>query len=368
MNLGKMKDLMDSSGVNAVVTVSPQNTYYTTGNYSLITKMLGAERLAIGIFPKQEQPVYLVSFIEELFARDESWIEDIRTYGFTEPPMKCVVDILSEKHSLDGKVAIELDFLPANLYQELTSLAPKTVFIDAADILSTLRIIKEEREIELLEFAAQAQRKAIEAAFEMARPGDTEKHVSELIMSNMLSLGFEEIVWTNVGTGSGTLRMHALPSERKLKIGDILRADCGGLIKGYYSDLARTYAVGQASEEQRQIFRALVRAQKAAIESMNVGTKISDVYNICKKTFEENYPAPFTAPFIAHGLGVVLHDAPIITAGNENRLEENMVINMEPVYFQPKAFYHVEDLVLVTYSGPKVLSGGTFDDELPIIK
>jgi len=368
MNLSKMQNLMRDRDISVLVTFSVENTYYTTGNYSLITKTLGNERLAISIIPSQGEPIYLVSVIEESLTRDETWITDIRTYGYTESHIKCLMDILYEKKLLDGQVALEMTALSADLYQELTALAPKTAFVDGTDILSTMRAIKDEKEIELLTVAAHAQRKAIEAAYEMARPGDTEKYIARLIASNMLALGLDTVVEVILGAGSSTLKVHALPSDRKLVSGDILRVDCLGQLKGYCSDLARTSVVGKASEDQRQVFRALVRGQKAAIDHMHVGAKISDVYNVCKKTFEENYPAPFTSPFIAHGLGLYVHEAPYVHPDNEGYLEENMVICVEPVYVHQDAFYQIEDLVLISSSGPKVLSDAKFNDEIAIIR
>lgn len=366
-NLARMRKLMDGEGVNALVATSVENVYHSTGNYNALSRLL-PERPPYAVFPRDGEPVYLVNTIEEDFARKESWIKDIRSWRIGESPAAVLFDILKEKRVLDGKIALEFLALPSVFYRELASLASKTVFVEAAKIFDKLREIKEKWEIDILTFAARAQRKAIEGAFALAEPGWTEKDISEMIGQRMLSAGFDEIGWRTVETGTGTLSIHELPTQRKLEHGDVVRADCGGRIKGYYSDLARMAVVGKPSTKQNAIHKALVLAQKETIKNMTVGAKISDVYSICKKTFEQNCDGKFIFPHIGHGLGVVLHDDPQMFPDNEARLEENMIINLEPVYVDPGvATYHVEDLVWVTAEGPKVLTGKLPDEELYVI-
>jgi len=364
----KIQKLMEDEDVNAVITTLVENVYYLTGNYNTILRLL-QERPSYAVFPRNGEPVYLIHTIEEDFARQESWIKDVRTWRTGgESPVAVLFDILKEKKVLDGKIALDLLAMPSVFYRELVSLVPKTVFVDSAKILNKMRKIKEKWEIDILAAGSRAQRKAIEGAFISAEPGWTERDLGTTIGKNMLSAGFDEISWLTVATGTGTLSGHELPTERKFQVGDMIRADCGGRIKGYYSDLCRAAVVGESSKKQKEIYKALVLAQKETISNMKVGAKVSDIYNICKKTFEQNCGYKFTHPHIGHGLGVVLHDDPQMNPHNEVRLEENMVINIEPIYSDPgEAKYHIEDLVWITAEGPKVLSGKLPDEELYVI-
>jgi len=367
INLTRMQKLMDDEGVKAVIATSVENVYHSTGNYNGLLRLL-PERPSYAVFPRDDEPVYLVNAIEEDFAKKESWIKDIRSWRIGKSPAMVLFDILKEKRVLDGKIALEFLALPSVFYREIASLASKTVFVEAAKVFNKLREIKEKREIDILTSGARAQRKAIEGAFALAEPGWTEKDISEMIGQRMLSAGFDEIGWRTVETGTGTLSIHELPTERKLQMGDVVRADCGGRIKGYYSDLARMAVVGKPSKRQKEIYKALVLAQKETINNMKVGVKISDIYNVCKKTFEQNCDGKFFFPHIGHGLGVILHDDPQMFPDNEERLEENMIINLEPVYVDPGvATYHVEDLIWVSSDGPKVLTGKLPDEELFVI-
>lgn len=131
------------------------------------------------------------------------------------------------------------------------------------------------------------------SAFAPAQPGWTEKDISDVIGKNMTSLGFNEIEFRRVGTGICTLNLHAEPSEKKLEPGDIVRGDCGRRVKGYHSDVTRMAVVGKPSERHRKICKFLVLTHKETIKNMNAGINISDVYNIFKRTFEQNYEGTF---------------------------------------------------------------------------
>ena len=365
--LTKMRKLMDDEDVNAVIATSVEHVYYLTGNYNMISRLL-PERPSYAVFLRDAEPVYLVNGIEEDFARKDSWIKDIRTWRIGESPATVLFDILKENRVLDAKIALEFLAMPSVFYRELVSLAPKAVFVDTAKMFNKLRKIKEKWEIDILTSCARAQRKAIEGAFAFAEPGWTEKDISKMIGQRMLSAGFDEIGWRTVETGDGTLSRHEQPSERKIQLGDVVRADCGGRIKGYHSDLARMAVVEKPSRRQNKIYKALVLAQKETIDNMKPGAKISDIYNVCKKTFEQNFDGKFDRPHIGHGLGVILHDDPQMFPDNEERLEEDMVINIEPIYVDPGVeAFHIEDLVWVTSDGPKVLTGKLPDEELFVI-
>jgi Xaa-Pro dipeptidase len=364
MDSARLRNLMDSEGVSAIIATSLENVYYSTGNYNLVLQVI-PDRPLFAIFFRDSEPAYLVNIIEEDFAKDESWIRDIRVWQAGRSPVATLVDTLKERGVLEGKVALELLAFPTVFYQELVSIAPKTVFVDASRIFGKLREIKESKEIELLEFAAVSLRKSMEGGLALTKPDWSEKKISEVIGQEMISLGFDEIAWRTAGTGTNTLNIHRLPTDRKIATGETLKSDCGGKVQGYYADLARMAVVGKPSEKQKAIYKAIVRAEKETIENLKVGMKISDVYKICKKTFEENYDATFRFPLFGHGIGVILHDEPQMVADNEQCLEENMVINIEPVHIDPGvAVYHVEDTVLVTSSGPKVLTGKLPDEEL----
>jgi Xaa-Pro aminopeptidase len=286
---------------------------------------------------------------------------------FKERPIQVLSKILA-KNTIRGKrIGIELRFLPALLFEELNSFFSGAEFVDVAEIFYRLRMVKDEKEIETLRLAAYATRKAIEDAFAISHAGTTEKEISKEIIKNLSDQGADEINWTSIETGARSMCLHALTSDVPLNIGDIVRVDCGALFRGYYSDVARTYAVGKPSKEQERIYRFMSIAEREVIKHMRPGVRCCDLYEMCKSILHQN-DVTFNLPHIGHGLGVDLHDEPVLSPVNESILEENMVINVEPVCVEPnKATYHIEDLVRITKGDPEILTGQIASEQIPVI-
>jgi len=367
MNLQRLRKLLEDNGVDAAIVLSPEYLPYSTGSVNAITKMV-RDRLSLAIFPKVGEPVFLVCNIEENQSKNDSWIKDVRSYiEFKESPIKALVDVLADKGLLGKRIGIEMGFLCAADYLMLGKLAPNTSFVDVTKIFNRMCMIKEKEEVEILQHAAICTRKAIEAAYLLAQPGYTEKQIADFVENQVLYAGADEIVWIAMGTGRNALFFHAWPSSVRLEKGDITRMDCGGRWRGYFSDVARIAVVGRPSDKQKKIYDVVLKVQRAVIEKMQVGTRACDLYFKCKDTYEKS-GLPFILPHIGHGLGTELHGLPILSPVDETPLEENMVINVEPIYVEPgEAVYHLEDLVLITSSGPKILTGAMSSNELFVI-
>lgn len=361
----KLREIMIQKDMDVLVAISPENVLYSTGANIITQKML-RDRLEISILPKDGDAVFVVCGIEESLARDESWIEDIRPYvEFKESPIRFLADVLLEKGLDKKKVGIELHYLSNKFYKELTDYLPNTQFYECKNIFDDVRMIKEPQEIEILAKAAKLSRKAVDAAFLTAKIGDTERHLSTEIMTNLMNMGMD---WSFMvlGTGARSMLTHPTPAYIPMKPGDIIRVDFGGILSGYQSDLARTAVIGKPSQVQAETYKKLANIQREVIEGMLIGTRFCDVYNKCKILFEKNN-LPFTMPHIGHGLGVDLHEHPIVNPLNESEIQENMIINIEPLVINGGFAYHIEDLIQITPYGPKILTESEMIDKIPVI-
>jgi Xaa-Pro aminopeptidase len=117
---------------------------------------------------------------------------------------------------------------------------------------------------------------------------------------------------------------------------------------------------GEPNQEQTRLYKGVVAGQQAAIEAIKPGIEVSRLYEACKAAFKE-HEVKFHFPHIGHGMGLELHELPMIvptSAGelSKMRLEEGMVLNIEPGYFLGKEGFHIEDLVLVTSDGYRPLT------------
>jgi Xaa-Pro aminopeptidase len=104
--------------------------------------------------------------------------------------------------------------------------------------------------------------------------------------------------------------------------------DFGGRFDGYCSDVARPAVGGEPTERHRDLYKALREIQRNSIAQMRPGVRASDVFNYCAKAFEQR-DFTFDMPHIGHGLGIGLHEYPLIEPRNVTRLKAGMVINIE---------------------------------------
>ncbi len=360
------KELMAKEGVDALVALSPENVLYSTGAY-IVTQKTIRDRLEIAIFSQKREPIFIVCGIEESGVKEQTWIKDIRPYvEFKESPVQFLVDALIEMGLEKGHIGIEKHYWDAYSYTELINALPDATFVECQRIFEDVRIIKDPDEIEILTKASLATRKALEAAFLTAKSGDTELDIAKQIKTNLMNQGADEIAFLVLGTGKRSMLVHPIPADITLSPGDIVKADYGGLFSGYYSDLARSVVVEKPSQIQVEVYKKLATIQKKIINAMKPGIRCCDLFNKCKELYEEN-GLPLDMPHIGHGLGLGLHEGPILNPLNEKKLQKNMVINVEPLVIVDEFCFHLEDLVLITDNGVKILTGAKMSDELPII-
>jgi len=363
----RMKKLMGKKDMDTVVALSLENVLYSTGAY-IMTQRAIRDRLEIAVLPKKGEPVFIVCKIEERLAKEETWIEDMRTYiEFKESPIQFLVTVLKEMGLEKGRIGIEQHYLTAYHHAELINAMPDAEFVECQNIFDEIQMVKEPGEIEILAKAAKGTRKAVDAAFISAKVGDTEKQLANQIIINLLNQGVDELSFMVLGTGKRSMYAHPTPGDTPLCAGDILRVDFGGLFSGYFSDLARTAVVGNPSPIQADVYKKLASIQKEVIYNLQVGVRFCDVYNKCEELYKEK-DLPFNMPHIGHGLGVGLHEHPIINPLNEEKVQENMVINVEPLVVYGDGAYHIEDLILTTKNNPKILTESLMSDKIPVIK
>lgn len=364
----KLKNLMNEMNIDAIVAMSLENVFYTTGAYILTQKIL-SKRLAMCIIPYETEPTLVVCSVEESLAKEQSKIRDIRSYiEFKENPIDVLCDVLKEKNMVKGKIGVEMDYLVYNYSTRLHELLPDIKTVDCAQLFDKARMFKTKEEIDLLEKAATSTKKAINAAFELSSPEDTEEMVAKKIMTFMLNSGADDILFSVLGTGRRSILTHPVPNQTKLKKGDIVKVDVGGVYSGYYSDVARNAIVGKPSRSVLEDFTKFANIQKKVIDSCRIGVKFCDLYKQCTDIYHKE-GLTMTMPHIGHGLGVGLHENPMINPFNQNKIEEGMVLNIEPISIdvEHSRGYHLEDLILCQKEGPKILTGDNLPHSLPVI-
>ena len=357
VKLERFGKALAQSDFDVVVAISPENSWYLS-EAVIDTQRTIPERLAIVAWSKGGAPVFIVCTNESIQARRDSWIADQRGYvEYRESPMAFLAEVLREQGAAKGRVGIEKRFLTAHFLEELVGLLPAARFVEVAPFFDRVRAVKTPDEIARLEAAALGTDRAIRTAFAEARPGVAEREIGVAMSSALVRNGAEFQGFQVLGAGLNTCSTHNRAGDYLLRRGDILRTDVGGIFPGgYYSDLARTICVGAAAGQQTDVYKALWDEHQRLIAMLRPGVACRELHASHKRAWEQR-GWPMVRPHIGHGLGIGLHEYPVLRPGEDAVLEPNMCIALEPNHMLPGVEkYHVEDLMLITEGAPRILS------------
>lgn len=356
LNEKRLRAALDASDLDVIVASSLENVYYSSGAF-LFTQRLIPDRLALVLYPRVGSETLIVCNIEESLSRKESWIQDVRAYvEFSEDPIEVLASVLRERSFTKARIGIETRHLVAADFERLKRELPAARLVSCDGLLNRVRSVKSLAELDVLQSAARATERAITAAWIGGDKDDTEKEVADRERSALLREGASSTMHCVVAAGSNSLFSHHAPARTKLRRGDIMRTDLGGLFDGYFSDVARTTSIGPATVKAADVYRTLWEVQRATIDRLRPGVTAGDVFRFCQSSCEKA-GLNFRDPHIGHGIGIMVHEWPMLEPNCTAELEAGMIICVEP-FIQESGIgaFHIEDLVLVTESAPVILS------------
>jgi Xaa-Pro aminopeptidase len=248
---------------------------------------------------------------------------------------------------------------------KLKSLAPLRRFEDAEPVISKFRARKSAAEIERIERASAVSVAAHRAAWKRIAPGLFEYQVAATTTYVLLDSGCEGNAYDPiVGSGPNATALHYSKNSRRLETGELVLMDVGAQCAGYATDITRTVPVsGKFSARQRELYDVVLGAQKAAIAAVKAGATLAELNKIARAYLDSHGKDLAGKPLgqylthrISHGVGLEVHDYP--AAGYTEPLEAGMVITIEPGLYIPDESIgiRIEDTVLVTDSGARVLT------------
>jgi len=226
-----------------------------------------------------------------------------------------------------------------------------------------LRLIKSPEEIELISEAARITDEAFMEICGMIKPGVTEEEISRELEFSMKKKGashasFDFIVASGV---RGALP-HGVATDKVIEEGEFVTLDIGAVYKGYHSDMTRTVAVGNISDELKNIYDIVSKAQMAALEAVAIGKTGAEIDQVARKNIADNGYGDYFGHGLGHGVGLDIHEGPRVSSASDTILEENMIITIEPgIYLPDVGGVRIEDLVVVEKTGARRLSLSTKD-------
>jgi len=263
--------------------------------------------------------------------------------------------------ALRGKqvIAIEADHVTVSDRKRLNNLLPTHLRLkNASSLVERARMVKDEDELAVIRSAVNLGAKLFDRALEVMRPGVKESDVAAEMEYAARRAGAEEMSFsTIIASGERSALPHGRASDKPIKPGGFAVCDFGVILDGYCSDQTRTVWVGSVSEDARVGYEAVLEAQLAAIAAVRPGVSVGEVDGAARKVLRKRGLGRYFTHSTGHGVGLEIHEAPRLAAGQKAVLQPGMVITIEPgVYFPGKWGVRIEDMVTVTARGCDVLT------------
>jgi len=221
-----------------------------------------------------------------------------------------------------------------------------------------LRRVKDADELALIERAAAIADSAMQSVVGDGLAGRTEAEVKRRIDDEMDRLGADDVSFpTIVASGPNAARPHHEPSRRVIADGDMVVIDMGAVVGGYRSDMTRTVAVGHVAEELRVMHAVVAEAQAAGLAAVRVGAAGASVDDAVRAVYRRHGTEHEYLHGTGHGVGLVIHETPIMGPSCTEVLAAGEVVTVEPgLYRVGVGGVRIEDLVEVTASGCRILT------------
>lgn len=302
-----------------------------------------------------------------------TWIDDIRTWSSPQPDddgvsllVDCVRDVAGS-----GPVGLPMGpethvRMPLRDIDRLRSRVGQ--FVDVTDIISKLRMVKSEREVDKHRHICGVVSDAFQELPNLLNTGMTERQAFAAFRSEILRQGADDVPYLVGATGpDGFDDIIRQPSDREIVDGDLLIFDTGSTFDGYFSDFDRNFAFTKASQKAKDAYRAVWEATEAGLEVVRPGATTTEIFNAMNTVLKANGSLGNDVGRMGHGLGMQVTEWPSHTASDHTVVQENMVLTLEPglVWAPGKAMIHEENIV-VRGDGPELLSRRAAP-ELPII-
>lgn len=277
------------------------------------------------------------------------------------PESGSLISALSERPELKSvkKIGFEKSITYSKLEVIKETLTNISEWKPTDDFVAEMRWIKTPAEIAGIEKAIEVAEKALIESKSFLRPGTTEIEFAAELEYNMRKGGSEKPAFDTITvSGKRSALIHGIPSDKEFETGDFITIDFGARVKGYHSDITRTFILGEPTAKQREIYELVLAAQKAAIDGLRAGMKGMEIDSIAREVITKAGYGEYFGHGLGHGLGLEVHDNQGIGAKSENIVPENSVITIEPgIYIPELGGVRIEDDVLVTKDGATVLSG-----------
>lgn len=261
------------------------------------------------------------------------------------------------------KIGFESNTLNFNAYRSLKK-NYEVKWLPVEGLVESISAIKTTDELDCIRKAVDITDKAFHHILASIKPGKTtEKELAADITYFQMKLGGEKNSFDPiVASGENSALPHAHPTDRVIQTGDLLTLDYGTVYKGFNSDMTRTIAIGEISEEKRKIYEVVLEAQKTALGNIKAGASCRKVDASARDLIKSYGFGEYFGHGLGHGLGYEVHESPRLNQVYKGKLKVNNVVTVEPgIYIEGLGGVRIEDDVVVTEEGCEILNKTTKD-------
>lgn len=257
------------------------------------------------------------------------------------------------------RVGIEEAYLTVERWQKMKTAFPAdTELVPAGKLLTELRSAKTEEELAVMQKAQDITDQVFAEICEFLHAGVTESEVAAQLTYLQMKHGAEGNSFPPiVASGANGSMPHAIPTAKPIQKGEFVTMDFGCIYQGYCSDMTRTVAIGQPSDEMRRVYDAVLEAQLAGIAAAKAGVSGCDVHNAAWDVLKKYGYGDYFGHGFGHSLGIEIHESPNANRANTKPLPAGAVLSAEPgVYLPGKFGVRTEDVIFLTETGNRILT------------
>lgn len=361
----KLDGLLEEAGVDAVLATSGHNVRYLLGGYRFF---LYEKADSVGLSRYLPVAGYVRGRAQDAFyvgAGNEDWGTEVRrpwvplvenaAWSSADAAERAAAAVQARVGDRPV-VAVEFPYLPADAFEALHRDLPGATFVEATPLLEELRAIKSSAELDLIRRASESVVAAMEATFAGSAEGTSKAEIAQRLHREETERGLT-FDFCLVGMGRSFNRA---PSDQRWRAGEVLSLDSGGDYRGYLGDLCRMAVLGEPTPLLEELLNEVKAVQEAARAVIRPGVRGGDVFEAADERLRVS-DRKDQLSFLAHGTGLVTHEAPRLTdegsppypADHVDRpLEAGMVLSVETDLRSPEVgFVKIEDTVFVTQDG-----------------
>ena len=348
--LARARRELESQGVDALLVALGSDVPYLVG-----ASIMPSERLTVLVLRRAGRPVMIVPKLEAALMPRRPEVFELRPWADGEDPM----DLLDRLLADDDKTVAFGDQSRAQHLISLLQRRPGLEVRHASEVLAPLISVKDESEQTAMAVASAAADRVIAAVQTGRVPliGRTEMEVSRQLAEMLIEEGHQKVLFTLVASGPNAASPHHHSGERRIRPGEAVLFDIGGVLDGYCSDITRCVHLGAPPAEYADAYAVLMEAQAAATTAATVGTPCGEIDRAARRVIEQAGYGDYFIHRTGHGIGMSVHEDPYITEGSSTPLQAGNCFSIEPGIYLPERWgMRLENLVVATPAGPKTLN------------